>query len=179
HVYYLLNKPVGYISSRKDNFDRPVVTDLIPETIKVYPVGRLDFNTSGLIIVTNDGELANGLMHPKFRVPKTYVAKVKGEYGKNELQLLANGIEIDGVKTQPAKVKSINYNPKKQIGSVEITIYEGRNLQVRKMFEAIDTKVSRLKRTKYAIFDLNVEELAEGSYRQLKPYELKELRKLF
>ena len=111
-VYYLLNKPVGFISSRSDNFDRPVVTDLIPEHIKVYPVGRLDYATSGLILVTNDGELANGLMHPKFKVPKTYLAKIKGDYTKADLEELARGVVIDGVRTRPAKVRSINYNPK-------------------------------------------------------------------
>jgi len=179
-VYYLLNKPVGFISSRSDNFDRPVVTDLIPEHIKVYPVGRLDYATSGLILVTNDGELANGLMHPKFKVPKTYLAKIKGDYTKADLEELARGVVIDGVRTRPAKVRSINYNPKKKSGLVEVTIYEGRNLQVRKMFEAIGTKVVKLKRTGYAFFELDkIEKLGEGHYRELKVQEIKELKKLY
>ncbi|MGL5020635.1 MAG: pseudouridine synthase [Mycoplasmatales bacterium] len=178
-VYYLINKPFAVISSRKDNFDRPVVTDLIHERTKIYPVGRLDYNTSGLLILTNDGELANGLMHPRYKIPKTYVAKVKGDYTKEDLNKLSRGVIIDGKKTLPAKVKSINYNPKKKTGTVEITIFEGRNLQVRKMFLAIGAQVQKLKRTKYAFFDLNVEMLAEGNYRELKPKEVRQLYNLF
>jgi 23S rRNA pseudouridine2605 synthase len=178
-VYYLVNKPYGVISSRKDNFDRPVVTDLVHERTKIYPVGRLDYNTSGLLILTNDGELANGLMHPKYKIPKTYVAKVKGNYTKADLDKLARGVVIDGQKTLPAKVHSINYNPKKKTGTVEITIFEGRNLQVRKMFQAIGAQVQKLKRTKYAFFDLKIEQLGEGHYRELKPKEVRQLYNLF
>ncbi len=175
-VYYLINKPIGYICSRKDNFNRPIITDLIHESAKIYPVGRLDYNTSGLLLVTNDGELTNGLTQPKSNIPKTYVAKLKGNYSLLDLRKLEQGIYIDGIKTKPAKVKPIAYNKNKKIGTVEITITEGRNLQVRKMFRAIGADTLKLKRVGYANFDLQKEQLGEGSYRELS---LKEIRTLY
>ncbi len=175
-VYYLINKPLGYICSRKDNFNRPIVTDLIHENLKVYPVGRLDYNTSGLLLVTNDGSLTNGLTQPKSKIPKTYVAKLSGNYTLLDLKKLEQGIVIDGIKTRPAKIKPLTYNKNKRIGTVEITITEGKNLQVRKMFKAIGADTLRLRRIKYANFDLKNEKLAEGDYRQLK---LKEIRTLY
>jgi 23S rRNA pseudouridine2605 synthase len=176
-MYFLINKPINYICSRKDNFDRPIVTDLVPTNEKVFPIGRLDYNTSGLLILTNDGKLANGLMHPTFKIPKTYVAKVKGNYSKQDLIKLSKGVVIEGKKTLPCKVYPVSYDHKTRIGKVEITIYEGRNLQVRKMFETINSKVLELKRTKYAFLDLKQEKrLPTGSYRELK---IKEIQKLY
>lgn len=178
-VYYLLNKPTGYICSRNDNFDRPIVIDLIDDKQKIYPVGRLDYATSGLLLMTNDGALANGLMHPRYKIPKTYLATISGQYNEQQLDRLRTGIEIDGVKTLPAIVKNLGYNVKTNKGHVEVTIYEGKNLQVRKMFEAIDTTVLRLKRTKYAFFDLDQEKLPQGGYRRLKIKEIQRLYSLF
>ncbi len=175
-VYFLINKPINYISSRKDNFNRAVVTSLVPTNEKIYPVGRLDYNTSGLLLMTNDGELANGLMHPKFKIPKTYIAKVRGNYSKQDLSKLARGINLEGKKTLPAKVIPLSYDKKSQIGRVQITIFEGRNLQVRKMFALIDTKVMELKRIGYGFFNLANETLPTGAYRELK---VKEVQKLY
>ena len=174
-VYILVNKPIRVISSRSDDKERTVITDLVHEKEKLYPVGRLDYNTSGLIILTNDGEMANGLMHPKFKIPKTYIAKVKGDYTRNDLFKLANGVEIDGYMTGQAKVKSLSYDSATKTGKVEITIYEGRNLQIRKMFLSIETKVLTLKRVGYSIFHTNTERIGAGDYRHLTPKEVKQL----
>lgn len=176
--YFLVNKPIKMISSRSDDKNRPVVIDLVPTKQKIYPVGRLDYMTSGLLILTNDGILANGLTHPKFKIPKTYVAKVQGNYKKEDLITLAKGVVIDGKKTAPAKVKPISYDMKTKKGRVEITIYEGRNLQVRKMFQAIGAEVLELKRTKYAFIDLQMERLPAGTYRELSPKEVARLYNL-
>jgi 23S rRNA pseudouridine2605 synthase len=177
--YYLINKPINYICSRKDNFNRPIVTDLAPTNEKVFPIGRLDYNTSGLLILTNDGYLANGLMHPKFKIQKTYIAKVKGAYTKQDLIKLSKGVVLEGKKTLPAKVVALSYDHKSKIGKVEITIFEGRNLQVRKMFEVINSRVLELKRVKYGFIDLREEKrLPTGSYRELKAKEIQKLYSL-
>ncbi len=175
-VYYLLNKPIRVISSRNDEKDRTVITDLIDERQKVYPVGRLDYYTTGLIIMTNDGKLANGLMHPRYNIKKTYRAKVEGRVSDNEVKLLAKGIEIEGYKTKPAQVKRHKYVEKTNSTVVEIAISEGKNNQVRNMFEQINHPVITLKRIKYAIFDLADENLPSGASRKLT---IKEIRKLY
>lgn len=173
-VYYLLNKPLRTISSRSDEKDRTTVVDLIGDKEKIYPVGRLDYNTTGVLLLTNDGELANGLMHPKREIPKTYIATISGKVRKGDIYKLADGIDIgDGIITAPAEIEIIKYNPRTETGIVKITIYEGRNHQVKKMFEAIGGKVIKLKRTDYAF--LNVDELPLGAYRSLKPKEIKKL----
>lgn len=176
HVYYLLNKPIRVICSRSDEKDRIVITDLIDERQKVYPVGRLDYYTTGLILVTNDGTLANGLMHPRYQIPKTYRAKVEGRVTDYTLKDLARGVKIDGYKTKPAKVRRLRYTEKTDSTTVEITISEGRNNQVRKMFDTVGHPVETLKRTKYAFFDLETEELSAGASRTLK---VKEVQKLY
>lgn len=178
-VYYLLNKPVGVVCSRNDNFNRPIITDYIEEEFKIYPVGRLDYNTSGLIVLTNDGELANGLMHPRYKIAKTYIAKVDGEYDERKLDKLRKGIKIDGKITQPAIVEALRYNKIKRIGMIKITIFEGKNQQVRKMFKAIDTKVYKLTRTNYAFFDIEKEKMNVGAYRQINKKEVEQLYDLF
>lgn len=176
HVYYLLNKPIRVISSRSDEKNRTVITDLIDERQKVYPVGRLDYFTTGLILITNDGKLANGLMHPRYNIPKTYRAKVEGRVTDYTLKDLAKGVKIEGYKTKPAKVRRVRYTEKTDSTVVEITISEGKNNQVRKMFEAVGHHVATLKRTKYAFFDLEQETLPAGASRELS---LKEIRKLY
>lgn len=177
-VYYLLNKPIKCISTRSDEKNRLTVIDLIDEQEKIYPIGRLDYYTSGLLLLTNDGVLANGLMHPRFRIPKTYRVKFQGEFNKENLYQLINGVDIGGYKTKKAIVKLIDYNKFKKEGKIEITIFEGKNAQVRRMFQAINTKVLTLKRIKYAFLDLEQERLSPGEYRQLKPKEIAKLYNL-
>ncbi len=176
YVYYLLNKPIRVISSRSDDKGRTVITDLIDERQKVYPVGRLDYNTTGLILLTNDGTLANGLMHPRYNIPKTYRAKVKGRVTDWTLRELANGVVIDGYKTKKARVKRLRYVEKQDVTTVEITISEGKNNQVRKMFEVVGHPVQTLKRTQYAMFNLEDEGMPLGVSRELK---VKEVQKLY
>ena len=172
-VYYLLNKPCGYICSLSDEKGRKVVTDLIEGDIRVYPVGRLDFDTTGLLILTNDGELTNILAHPSNNVEKTYKATIDGILNVDEIYKLKDGIVIDGIKVVPTrvKVKKKNLNKNKQI--VELSIVEGRNHIVKRIFESIGHPVIKLKRIRYG--NLNVDDLRYGEYRELSLKEVKEL----
>jgi len=172
-VYYLLNKPAGYICSLSDEKGRKVVTDLIEGDIRVYPIGRLDYDTTGLLLLTNDGELTNILAHPSNNVEKTYKATIDGILNVDEIYKLKDGIEIDGIKVIPTrvKVKKKNNNKNKQI--VEISIVEGRNHIVKRVFESIGHPVLKLKRLRYA--NLNVDDLRYGEYRELSLKEVKEL----
>ena len=172
-VYYLLNKPRGVITSTSDDKGRKTVVDLINTTKRIYPVGRLDYDTTGILILTNDGELANLLMHPKNNIEKVYVAKIKGLIGKKELLRLSRGVFIDGKKTSKAKARIKRYDKKSDTSIVELTIHEGRNHQVKKMFEAIGYNVLKLKREKYAFLDL--QNVKSGEYRILNPKEVKKL----
>lgn len=172
-VYYLLNKPRGVITSTNDDKGRKTVVDLINTTKRIYPVGRLDYDTTGILILTNDGELANLLMHPKNNIEKVYVAKIKGLIGKKELLRLSRGVFIDGKKTSKAKARIKRYDKKSDTSIVELTIHEGRNHQVKKMFEAIGYNVLKLKREKYAFLDL--QNVKSGEYRILNPKEVKKL----
>ena len=172
-VYYLLNKPCGYICSLSDEKGRKVVTDLIEGDIRVYPVGRLDFDTTGLLILTNDGELTNILAHPSNNVEKTYKATIDGILNVDEIYKLKDGIVIDGIKVVPTrvKVKKKNLNKNKQI--VELSIVEGRNHIVKRIFDSIGHPVIKLKRIRYG--NLNVDDLRYGEYRELSLKEVKEL----
>ena len=173
-VYILLNKPVGYISTAKDEFSRKTVLDLV-DTVKerVYPVGRLDYDTSGLLLLTNDGELANKLTHPKHEIPKVYRAMIQGEISEEDVNSLQSGITIEEYKTAPAKVHVIDPGKKESI--IEITIHEGKNRQIRKMFEVLGYIVLRLKRV--AIGPLVIEGIDEGNWRYLRKKEIDSLRK--
>jgi 23S rRNA pseudouridine2605 synthase len=176
-VYFLLYKPRGVISSVLDDKGRKVVTDFFPNIKeRIYPVGRLDYDTSGLIIMTNDGEFANVLMHPRGEIEKVYVAKTKGIPSKENLRKLEKGIMLDDGKTAPAKVKVLSMDNKKQTAIIEITIHEGRNRQVRRMFEAIGHEVLKLKRERYGFLTLGG--LTAGDARELTPHEVKQLRAL-
>ncbi|MCM3762937.1 rRNA pseudouridine synthase [Alkalihalobacillus oceani] len=175
-VYFLLYKPSGVISSVKDEKGRKVVTDFLEVEQRVFPVGRLDYDTSGLLLLTNDGEFANYLMHPKFKIDKVYVAKVKGIPTREALKRLQQGVRLDDGKTAPAKVKLMSIDKKKQTAIVRITIHEGRNRQVRRMFEAIGHPVMKLKREEYGF--LNLRGMNPGDVRPLKPIEVKHLREL-
>ena len=172
-VYYLLYKPRGYVTTTSDDKKRKVVTELIDTDKRIYPVGRLDYDTTGVLILTNDGTLANSLMHPKGEIDKVYIAKVEGIIKKETLKKLANGVYIDGIKTAPAKVRLKNQNRKTNTSLVEITIHEGRNHQIKKMFETVGYKVLKLKREKVAFLDLKG--LKASEYRKLNPKEVKQL----
>lgn len=172
--YYLLNKPRGVITSVSDEKNRKTVVDLINTNARIYPVGRLDYDTTGALILTNDGELANLLMHPKSNIDKTYIAKIKGLIGKIELTKLEKGVIIDFKKTAPAKARIKKYDKKTDTSIVELIIHEGKNHQVKKMFESIGYEVLKLKRESYAF--LNVKNLKSGEYRILN---IKEVKKLY
>jgi len=176
-VYLLLYKPTGVISAAKDDKGRKVVTDFFPYIKqRIYPIGRLDYDTSGLLLLTNDGDFANSLMHPRYEVEKTYVAKLKGIPPRDKIKQLEKGIHLEDGKTAPAVIKVLSIDKKKQTSIVEITIHEGRNRQVRRMFEAIGYQVQKLKRERYAFLDLKG--LATGDSRELTPHEVKQLRAL-
>ncbi|WP_078428551.1 pseudouridine synthase [Alkalihalobacterium alkalinitrilicum] len=175
-VYFLLYKPSGVISSVSDDKGRKVVTDFIEVQERIFPVGRLDYDTSGLILLTNDGEFANLLMHPKHTIDKVYVAKIKGIPTREQLKQLKDGIRLEDGKTAPAKVKLISANKKNQTSIVQLTIHEGRNRQVRRMFEALGYNVIKLKREQYGFLDLTG--LTPGEFRPLKPIEVKHFREL-
>lgn len=176
-VYFLLYKPRSVVSTVNDDKNRKTVRDFFPEVEeRIYPVGRLDYDTSGLLIMTNDGEFANLLMHPKYEIEKEYVAKVKGIPTKEQLKQLEKGIRLEDGMTAPAKVKLKSVDRKKKTAIVEIVIHEGRNRQVRRMFEAIGCPVLKLKRERYAF--LTLQGLNAGEWRVLTPHEVKLLKQL-
>lgn len=176
-IYFLLYKPRGVISSVSDDKGRKVVTDYFLEIKqRIYPVGRLDYDTSGALLLTNDGEFANLLMHPKNEIEKVYVAKIKGIPSREKIKSLEKGIQLEDGKTAPAKVKVLSIDKKKQTAIVELIIHEGRNRQVRRMFEAIGHPVMKLKRERYGF--LTLQGLNVGDARELSPHEVKQLRTL-
>lgn len=165
YEYYILNKPRGVVTTTNDEHGRKTVIDLIDTSTRIYPIGRLDYDTTGLLLLTNDGELANKLMHPSFKIDKTYIAKIEGIISSISIKKLRSGVVIDGYKTRPARVKVKSIDKKTNKSIVEITISEGKNHQVKKMFEAVGHQVLKLKREKYAIFD--IKDLKVGEYRKL------------
>ena len=170
YEYYLLYKPRGVVSTTSDDKGRKCVVDLIDTTTRIYPVGRLDYDTTGVLILTNDGKLANKLMKPNSEIDKTYIAKVEGILTGYDIKRLRKGIIIDGKKTSNAIVKLKNISKEKQTSLVEIIIHEGKNHQVKKMIEAVGKKVIKLKRERYAFLDLNG--LKAGEYRRLSNKEV-------
>lgn len=173
-VYYLLNKPRGVVATSSDEKGRKTVVDLIKTDKRIYPVGRLDYDTTGIIILTNDGELTNYLIHPKNNVEKVYVAKIKGLITKEQLKRLCNGVIIDGKKTSKAKAKILKIDKKTNTSVVQLIIHEGKNHQVKKMFEAIGYDVLKLKRESIAF--LTLDGIKSGDYRELS---IKEVKKLY
>ena len=175
-VYFLLNKPKGYVSTVADERGRRTVLDLLPENReRVYPVGRLDQNTEGLLLLTNDGALTHALLHPRFLVYKTYRAKVAGELTPERLKKLRGGLALEDGMTAPAEVRVYGMT-EKGLTDVEITLHEGRNRQVRRMFEAVGCDVRTLKRTRFA--QLTLAGLKRGSYRMLTQAEVAALYRL-
>ncbi len=171
-VYILLHKPRGYVTTMFDPQGRPIVTDLLPEIReRLFPVGRLDLDSEGALLLTNDGALANQVLHPRFEVNKTYEATVRNLPKKSDLQRLEQGIVLDGKKTWPARLRVLK--KKKDAAVIEIIIHEGKKRQVRKMFQAVGHPVIRLKRTAYG--RLRLENLQEGRYRFLDKIDVKKL----
>lgn len=175
-VYILLNKPVNTISAVTDNRGRKTVVELIDIKQRIFPVGRLDYDTTGVLILTNDGELSNLLTHPSGSVEKEYIAKVKGFVTKEDIKALERGIVLDGVKTKAATAKMFKYNKKSDTGYVKLIITEGRNHQVKDMFTVLGHDVLKLKRERVAF--LTVDDLKSGEYRYLTTKEVKKLYSL-
>lgn len=174
-LYIILNKPVGYITSVKDQFGRPTVLDLLKGlSIRVFPIGRLDYDTEGLIILTNDGDLTFRITHPKHNINKTYRAMVCGEISKYDIMNFSRGIAIDDYITAPAKLEIVKYSKEKSI--IDITIHEGKNRQVRKMCSAVGHDVIRLKRIR--IGEIGLGNLKIGEWRYLSDLEIKYLKEL-
>lgn len=168
-VYIMLNKPKGYVTTSKEQFGRKSVLDLINTNLRVYPIGRLDMYTEGLLLLTNDGNFANKMMHPKNKIEKKYIVSVKGNITSEKIDLLKKGVDIGGYITKPAKVKS-NFEK----NELEIVISEGKNRQVRRMCEAVKLKVLNLQRTKIGNLELGNLEL--GKYRYLNKNDLEKIK---
>lgn len=172
-VYYLLNKPRGIISSSNDDKNRKTVVDLIDTDKRIYPIGRLDYDTTGLIILTNDGTLSNKLMHPSNGVEKKYVAKLNKFFDIADLKTLEKGVIVDNIKCKPTRVKIKKNDRIKDYSIVEITIVEGRNHIVKRVFENLGYLVDKLSRIEYAF--LSIDNLRSGEYRELTKKEIKKL----
>lgn len=172
-VYFVLYKPESIISSVKDQFDRDTVTDFIPVKEKIFPIGRLDYDTSGLILLTNDGDFANMMIHPKYKIEKEYYVRIKGLLRKESSIKLAKGLIYDNERALPAKVYDVKYDDKKETTFLNIVITEGKNRQVRRMFESLGHEVVKLKRIRFGTITLDG--LNRGEYRILKPHEIKTL----
>ena len=169
-VVYALNKPAGVVSTARDPGGHPTVVSLVPSELRLYPVGRLDFDSTGLILLTNDGELANRLMHPRYEVPKTYRVQVTpSPVSESSLTRLREGVELEDGMTLPASVRRLTP------ARIEITIREGRNRQVRRMLEAVGHRVVALERVAFG--PLRLKGLEEGGYRRLSAAEVERLRK--
>ena len=174
--YYLLNKPRGVVTTTSDDKGRKTVIDLINTNKRIYPIGRLDYDTTGIILLTNDGEFANLMMHPKSEIDKVYLAKVEGIATGIEVKALEKGIEVDGIKLSSSRVKVKKVDKEKKESFVEITIHEGKNHQVKKMLEAVGLPVIKLTRERVAF--LTVDKLKSGEYRKLNNKEVHQLYNL-
>lgn len=173
HVYILLNKPIGYVTTADDQFGRDTVLELVKVKERIVPVGRLDMYTSGALILTNDGDFVYKVTHPKHEIEKTYTVTVKGIVQNSKVEQLRQGVQIEDYITKPAKVKILKTDTEKNISRLEITIHEGKNRQVRKMCEAIGRKVLALHRSK--IGGIGVKDLELGKWRYLSPKEVEQL----
>lgn len=173
-IYILLNKPIGYVTTITDQFDRPTVLDLVKVDKRIVPVGRLDMYTSGAMVLTNDGDFVYKVTHPKHEIDKTYTVTLIGKITNEEVNKLSSGVEIDdGYITKPAKVKILKIDEEKNQSRIAITIHEGKNRQVRKMCNSVGRKVIALHRSK--IGNIDVKDLRLGEWRYLKPNEVENL----
>lgn len=170
-VYFMINKPKQVLSSVSDDRGRRVVTDLIPINERVFPVGRLDYNTTGLLILTNDGDFANKIIHPRFQLPKQYHVKIKGELSANDINQLRKGLKTKTEKYQGVDIEKVKFEPKKRVTHFDMTIYEGKNRQIRRMMEHLGHDVMALKRLSIGPLELGT--LPSGKYRELKNHEIK------
>lgn len=174
-VYILLNKPIGYVTTTKDQFGRDTVLDLVKVKESILPVGRLDMYTSGAIILTNDGEFIYKITHPKYEIEKTYNVTLKGKIADEDVQKLRDGVEIEDYTSGKAKVRILKIDEEKNISRLEITIHEGKNREVRKMCDAVGKKVLALHRSK--IGNIGVKDIKLGQWRYLKEKEVNSLLK--
>ena len=168
--YYLLNKPRGIITSTSDDKERRTVIDLINTSARIYPVGRLDYDTTGALSLANDGEFANIIMHPTSEIDKVYLAKLEGNIKGEQINQLKNGVLLDDVLVKASRVKLKKINQESNTSMVEITIHEGKNHQVKRMFETVGFHVEKLTRKRIGIFDIR--NLKSGEYRKLTPKEV-------
>ena len=175
-VYIMLNKPEDVITSVKDEKDRKTVIDIVKVNERIFPIGRLDYDSSGLILLTNDGELYNKIIHPRVELDKKYVAVVKGEVSLDDKEKFESGIDIGGYITAPAKLKMLEYSHRKDLSTIEVCIHEGKNRQIRKMCSAINHEVISLKRV--SIGNIRLGQLKKGEYRCLNDEEMKYLMSL-
>lgn len=176
-VYFLMNKPKKTMCTSNDEFGRACVVDLVNCKERIFTVGRLDYDTSGVLILTNDGEFANAIIHPRYHIPKVYNLTINGILSVEDTRKIKNGIVLDdGIKTLPAKYKLTETDKEKNQCSFDLTIYEGRNRQIKRMMEALGYEVRRLHRKELAFLKCN--DLRQGEYRILKPFEVKQLRSL-
>lgn len=175
NVYILLNKPIGYVTTVKDQFERPSVLDLVKVKQRVVPVGRLDMYTSGALILTNDGDFVYQVTHPKHEIDKTYTVTIKGIVTEQDVELLKNGVKIEDYTTKPAKVKILKTDLEKNSSRLEITIHEGKNRQIRKMCETVGYPVLALHRSK--ISGIGVKDLPLGKWRFLSKQEVERILK--
>lgn len=174
-IYILLNKPIGYVTTTKEQFDRQTVFDLLPNiSTRVVPVGRLDMYTSGALILSNDGNFVYTVTHPKHEIEKTYQVTIRGSISEEELEPLKKGINIEDYQTKPAKVKIMKIEKEQNISRVKVIIHEGRNRQVRKMFQAIGKNVLALHRS--AIGNISVKNMKIGQWRYLTKEEVESLK---
>ncbi len=172
-VYFVLNKPTGYVSTTDDEFQRATILDLVPVKERIFPIGRLDYDTSGILFLTNDGEFMNHLLHPRYKIEKEYHAKIAGLLRKETSAILEKGVDLGDFVSQPAKIRNVKYDEKRENTYVDIIITEGKYHQVRRMFESVGHTVVKLKR--YRFGTVTLKDLREGSYRTLKPHEIKQL----
>lgn len=173
NVYYVLYKPEGYISTSDDQYNRLAVTDLIPVKERIFPVGRLDYDTSGVLLMTNDGQFANEMIHPKFKIEKEYWVKISGLLRKETSSTLCRGIDLGDFKTQKAKIFNVEYDEKRENTYLHIVITEGKYHQVKRMFEKVGHQVLKLRRERFGCVTLKG--LNKGEYRRLKVHEIKKL----
>lgn len=173
-VYIMLNKPEGYISSVKDEKGRATILDIVKVKERIYPIGRLDYDSSGLLLLTNDGEIYNKIIHPRVEIMKRYIAVVKGEITEKDIKKFEIGIDIGGYITAPAELKIISFD--KDVSTIEIGIHEGKNRQIRKMCAALNHEVLSLKRI--AIGDIKLGYLKRGEYRNLNNDEIDYIKNL-
>ncbi len=175
-VYYLLNKPRNCVTTVKDDRERPTVMELVPQDVRIYPVGRLDFDTTGALLMTNDGELTNKLIHPRYQIEKVYIATVNGNVDEQKMKELVTGVEFQGEVIKADSARMVKYNAAQEHSIVRVALKEGKNRQVKNLFEAIGYEVVKLNRESFA--GISTVGLKQGQYRRLKETEINYLKNL-